>query len=287
MVLRPLLAAAVLAALVFGLGYWQSHREAAVRRLAAWEELQTDELLRKRLNQVVPSYVGNPTLVTFAEWLAQESGLEVELDPALADAFIQPQVDTVTLPARRMSVRAILNHALDNQRLTFAVDGGRLRITTPEAAESRSAMHLVVYPLYPPNLMTRDMTAAVWGELIMTSIAPQTWDEVGGPAHLTAVPGGLVVVQTREIHEEVQALLARLGSLDNPPTSWEPVHYPGSDPSLLEQNIVAALEMPFEFTFDTADLPLDEFSRRLADEYGIPIVLARRKLEEAADGLAE
>jgi hypothetical protein len=282
MVLRPLLAAAAIGLLVFGLGYWQSQREAAARRLAAWEERQADELLRNRLDRVVTSSGGNVTLAAFADWIAEKSGLDVDFDDAVVvEAAVFPNIDTITLPAGRMSLQAILKHALDCEGLTFDLHSGRLHITTPEAMESRSAMYLVVYPLPQPNLTTRDATAEIWGEVITTSIAPQTWDDVGGPAHLTAVPGGLVVYQTREIHQQIQALLDRLGSLDNPPTSWEPVYYPGSDPSPLEQEVLAALEQPFEFTFDTAGLPMDEFFRRLADEYEIPIVLDRRKLAEA------
>jgi hypothetical protein len=239
--------------MVAGVVYWQTQRQAAARRHAAWEERQADHRLLERLEQAVDSYGGELTLVDFADFLAQQSGLEVEIDrPALAAEGVRPEIDTVVLPRGRLALRSIVRLALGELQLAYDLRGGRLQITTPEAVETLSAMYLEVYPLPQPNLTPRDATAEDWSLLITTSIEPYNWDWVGGRGHLEAVPGGLVVLQTREAHEHIRALLARLGPLDNPPASWEPIYFPASEPGPAHQKIEATLDKPFAFTFDTA-----------------------------------
>lgn len=286
MLIRSLLIVAAVSALVAGVVYWQSRQQAAARRLAAWEERQNDLRLHLQLDKSIDAYGGELPLDELAKLVAVESGLEVELDrSALVDVGIDSRTVTVILPRGRISLRSLLRHALGGVDLTYDIRGRKLRITTPEAAESLSAMYVEVYPLPQPNLTPRDATPDDWSVLITTSIEATSWDWVGGTGHLEPVPGGLVVLQTREVHQQLRALLSRLGSLDNPPATWEQIYFPTSEPGPAHQKIAAALDQPFAFTFDTAGLPMDEFFTRLADEYEIPIVLDRRHLVEAGVSL--
>jgi hypothetical protein len=49
-------------------------------------------------------------------------------------------------------------------------------------------------------------------DVITTTVKPQTWDEVGGPGSISAVPvaQSLVISQTRELHDEILELLRAL-----------------------------------------------------------------------------
>jgi hypothetical protein len=55
-------------------------------------------------------------------------------------------------------------------------------------------------------------------ELITSTVQPQTWDVVGGPGSIApmAVRGEDVIVlsQTQDVHDEIEALLGRLRSFD-------------------------------------------------------------------------
>ena len=63
--------------------------------------------------------------------------------------------------------------------------------------------------------MDPDFTALT--ELITSSIAPDTWDQVGGPASVRIHPTtlSLVIRQTQKIHEEITDLLEQLRRLQD------------------------------------------------------------------------
>ncbi|HEX7379928.1 MAG TPA: hypothetical protein VF278_22585 [Pirellulales bacterium] len=54
-------------------------------------------------------------------------------------------------------------------------------------------------------------------ELITTTVAPTTWDDVGGPGSIQQFPGNLslVISQTQEVHEEIADLLEQLRRLQD------------------------------------------------------------------------
>jgi hypothetical protein len=77
-----------------------------------------------------------------------------------------------------------------------------------------------VYPVASLVLPTADASPSEADfdtliEVITTSIAPESWDEVGGPGSIDAFPLGLslVVTQTPEIHERITVLLNDLEGL--------------------------------------------------------------------------
>ena len=66
-------------------------------------------------------------------------------------------------------------------------------------------------------------------ELITSTIAPNSWDKVGGPASLAPFYGNLsiAVSQTEEVHAEVEELVDQLRKLrlDSSPNSAHPVRF--------------------------------------------------------------
>ena len=54
-------------------------------------------------------------------------------------------------------------------------------------------------------------------ELVTTTIAPDTWDEVGGPGSVSGFEGNLslVISQTQEVHEQIADLLEQLRRLQD------------------------------------------------------------------------
>jgi hypothetical protein len=112
-----------------------------------------------------------------------------------------------------MSVRSILNHVLHGLDLTWTIRDGALVITTPEEAESRLSTRVIdvvdlISPFPDAPMEHWDYDSLI--ELFTSIVAPQTWDSVGGPAPIEAYRGGLVLSQTHDVFQEIDALLRQL-----------------------------------------------------------------------------
>ncbi len=122
----------------------------------------------------------------------------------------------ITKQLNDLTLHSILKLILKDLELTFVVRNEVLSITTPEDAESR--LQTRVYPIL--DLVTRragakpdeahDYDSLI--DLIIAIIAPDSWDDVGGPGAIDCLPnaGALVVSQTRDVHEEIEGLLTAL-----------------------------------------------------------------------------
>jgi len=120
----------------------------------------------------------------------------------------------------------LLTHGLD---LTWGLYHGRLVITTPEGAEDelitkvydvRNLVDLVPAPYWSGGMGGgRTITVYQYNfdsliELITSTIEPDSWDEVGGAGAIrvcyTRRMRTLVVAQTYQAHQQIQALLSEL-----------------------------------------------------------------------------
>jgi hypothetical protein len=160
--------------------------------------------------------------------VADRTGLNVVLDrKALDEAGIG--VDArVTLRARGAPLSGVLELALRQLDLTWHVRHGVLLITTLDEQEL-SGLELRVYPV--EDLVRVPIECPVASsdggydfdmliDLLTTTVAPDRWDEVGGPGSVAPWPNrpALVVSQVREVHEELGRLFEALRAL--PRTSW-------------------------------------------------------------------
>jgi hypothetical protein len=112
-----------------------------------------------------------------------------------------------------------LLHELD---LTYIVGDGYLMITSKTEAENM--LHVRVYPVrdlvtrdskFRPSVLPGQPVQDDYGsliELITSTIAPTSWDEVGGPGSIkeNGNSASLTLGQTEDAHEETVALLAAL-----------------------------------------------------------------------------
>jgi hypothetical protein len=153
----------------------------------------------------------------FADWLSQEFGVPVVLAPKkLEEAGVN--VDSpITKRLESTPLEAILWHSLSELELTFTVRNHVILITTPEDAESELITR--VYPVRDLVAYSTDAEKSGYGEdydslieLITTTIAPQSWDEVGGPGAISefANASSLVISQSRDVHRAIEPLLVRL-----------------------------------------------------------------------------
>jgi hypothetical protein len=162
-----------------------------------------------------------PLSELIASW-TQKHAIEIQLDAkALADAGVGSDTP-ITRTLKGIRLRSALRLVLNDLDLTYLVGDGYLLITSKTEAENSLATK--VYPVQdlvtldglfraprePGEKAGSDFSSLI--ELITSTIAPTTWDEVGGPGAIQgfAHSGALAISQTEEAHEEVAELLAAL-----------------------------------------------------------------------------
>lgn len=104
-------------------------------------------------------------------------------------------------------------------------------------------------------------------ELITTTIAPTTWDEVGGPGAIQSYQNNLslVISQTQEVHEEIADLLTQLRRLQDLQVTIE-VRF-----ITLNDNFFERIGVNFDFAIPTyAQKPFQLFGRNLSDTPIVP-----------------
>jgi hypothetical protein len=283
MIVRPLLAAAALCAFVTGLGYWKSESDTAARRLTAWESRQADERLHALLDAPYDWHGAQMPLEEFAGRLSALTGIEVQIDDDITASGEGAGPRTpISLPHGSVPLHTAATSALGSHWLTYEIRGGRLLITTREAVESTGHLILETYALPQPSLTAGQTDEAEWAEVIQCTIGPIEWERVGGPNYIQSVPGGLVVMAPRDLHQQIRAFLRTLGDAENPPASWKPLPYPGAATGPVCSRIYAVLDQPF--SIDEENLPLREFAAVVARQGDIPVYLDDKKLAEAGVG---
>ena len=125
-------------------------------------------------------------------------------------------------------------------------------------------------------------------DVIQSTVAPNTWDEVGGEGSIRIVDawGVAVVSQTQAVHDEIGALLATIRRVrmqqDEDTSVSDEATRPGSvyrSADLKSRNqIDSALDSKTEMSF--LDAPLKEAVESLEQHHQIPIEIDIRALEE-------
>lgn len=156
------------------------------------------------------------------QYLSEIHRVQIQFDrTALDDAGINGDT-RVTGTLRGVTLRSLLKLLLGDLKLTYVLGDGYLLITTESEAENK--LHVRVYPVddlvtgeseFRSPLDPSGQTGADFKNLddVITSvIAPDTWQDVGGPGTLThhANTRTLAVSQTDVVHEQIAALLVNL-----------------------------------------------------------------------------
>ena len=142
-------------------------------------------------------------------------GLPIQIDSkGLEDASIALDAPVnYELPA--VSLRSALDMTLERLDLAWTIDDECLLVTTPDKASNQliTKVYLVQDLVAVPNSANPGATdyQSIM-QLITVTIAPTTWDEVGGPGSIqeSHTSGAIVASQTREVHEQISLLLVAL-----------------------------------------------------------------------------
>jgi hypothetical protein len=128
--------------------------------------------------------------------------IPVQIDAkALEDAGLDLDAP-ITRDIADVSLRSAIRLLFGDLDLTHVVVDDVLMVTTKDrAAENLS---VVLYPV-PWGY---DLTSLI--DVVQNTVAPETWNAVGGPGAIQRADRFLCVAQTEEIHDEVRRFLERL-----------------------------------------------------------------------------
>ncbi|MCA9210869.1 MAG: hypothetical protein KDA55_21065 [Planctomycetales bacterium] len=195
---------------------------------------RSDQQIRAALEQRVDFDLPESTLADLVSFL-RERGIPVSVNVrALEDYGIDTNA-RLDFSQQNLSLRTGLDLALRQVDLTWTIRSGVLILTTPDDAETNLITRLYdvhdLVDVVPQSAWNR--YSQVWElvdfnsliDVITTTIEPDTWDAVGGPASAAPYRNWrmrlLVVSQTWQNHEKIEKLLAeltRLGRRNTLPT---------------------------------------------------------------------
>ena len=215
--------------------------------------------------------LASPTELEFIEtpledaisYLSDYHEIPIRIDRKALEEIGVGQDSTVTERLRGISMGSALTLMLRELELTYLIENEVLSITTIEAAQTR--LTTKVYPV--TDLLTRsdrpdggdpaDFDTMI--ELITATVAPETWDEAGGPGSIRGVAlrnvQTLVVSQTYHGHRRIAALLDELRRVTGAePSPAGPAAVPAIEPAVRS----AAHEEEQPASVDPFDKPDDE-----------------------------
>ncbi len=225
-----------------------------------------------RLAELVSVDVENASLRAVLDALAKANGFEFLVDTQSLAALSLTGDETVTAYLPNMSLATVLNHLprQANRNLTIRVEGETWKLAARSGAKMKTVdIQTRLYLLTDHFATPHPIDYASLGQLITSLIAPDTWQEVGGYGILEAVPNALLISQTSDVHDQIRALLSRLGNLDQ--LGFAPIFL--DDSAAPSEHIKNALDQQVSVDFWQASLR--DIVRWVSAEYDVPIAIDR------------
>jgi len=181
-----------------------------------------------RREQQIERALETPTSLAFketpledvAQIIHRQHRVPIHLDRRALDDVGLGTDTPITFMGRGLSLRSAFRLMLRELELTYRVDGDGVLITTPEEAESE--LTTVIYPV-SDLVRFRDSEDNTWADFdtlidtITSTVAPQSWDCVGGPGSIEGMPyqdtDVIILSQTQDVHRHIASLLGKLRSV--------------------------------------------------------------------------
>lgn len=202
---------------------WHRLTPAELAPIRADDDPETRRTI-ERMSRRISANVKDMPLSQFADKIASETAMQIIFDHRALEEASVTEEQPITLNVDQVPLRQALSLALEPLDLKIEVMGKIALLTTQEKAKTLS--FTVVYPVfdlvvYPRNIekrVDRKITTGVAADFdtLMTTlqetIAPDSWEEAGGPGRITPFPAScaLVISTTREVHEQVEQTLTAL-----------------------------------------------------------------------------
>ncbi len=145
-------------------------------------------------------------LVEVLNSLAKEQGFQLSIDLNELDKLGIDHEVPVTEYKEDISLRLGMKLILKPWDLAYYIEDGLVVVTSSEDAEQ--SMRTLHYPIR--DLLNRDQPAASVVrvlQLVTTTVAPDSWENVGGQGTISEYQGVLVVRQTDSIHDQLAQVI--------------------------------------------------------------------------------
>lgn len=143
------------------------------------------------------------------ELIAERSDFSFTFDETALDELGLDLSEPITKSVKGIALRTAMELILRPIELTYVIRDGVVVITTEEKAQQ-----LLITKHYPVrDLLHADFPAKSMDQLIRvvtTTIAPESWEETGGPATICSYQGILIARQTDRAHDELAQLIEEL-----------------------------------------------------------------------------
>ncbi len=218
------------------------------------------------------------SLEEVAEDIGKRHRVTVQLDRKALDDAALPSNTPITCSLQGVPLKTALRVVLGPLGLTYDVANEVLLITTAEVADSK--LDARTYPVRdlisePDGAGGTIVDADSLMEAIKSTVAPTSWDDVGGPGSLDVYKGTLVVSQSWHGHELVAEWLSNLRKAHRNKNSRAVIGVPPAQQKLRE-----ALRKPVQLKFEQT--PLNQALANLAKRHKLPIHLDTKALDDAA-----
>ncbi len=249
--------------------------------------------IRDALSKPITFEFNDASLSDVVQFLRESYKIPVIIDNRALDDVGLGADTPVTISIKGISLRSALRLMLREMDLTYVVRDEVLKITTPEEAENELDTRLyavsdLAYDGKPPVLVTGPTSQfEMLFEVIGSVVAPDTWDSVGGAGNMEPYdPWGTVVIsQTDEVHDQIEALLA---TIRRGRSAGVGEGAAVALPVLRDADLKARARFDQALTVDTTldfhDAPLSAVIDFIADQYRIPIIIDRRALDDVGLG---
>jgi hypothetical protein len=181
----------------------------AVSHEGWWRQTPDTDAVRKALEQKLTCEFRESPLLDVVQFLCEKTHVPMFLDRRSADQAGVAADTPLTATHKDVALQDALTMALKNVGLTYTVTDDALLLTTPEFESN-----LVTWAIYPVgDLVTAGRSADELVPMLTTTVAPESWVEVGGPGMVRGIRGiaqALVISQSCHVHRQIAALLAQL-----------------------------------------------------------------------------
>ncbi len=161
-----------------------------------------------RLSERVPRIeLADTPLVTAVDLLSRVSTIPVTYDLDALEMLGVGLYGPVSASVANASVGEVFGAVLGSKGLTFVAENGQLLVTCPDKmrTELRSVRYTVADLIGPGQA-----SIARLAELVRHLIAPESWQQAGGPGTIEAAGDALTVLQTDRIHYRVLKFCEKL-----------------------------------------------------------------------------
>lgn len=264
-----------------------------VRPVYSANASEFQETVRKKFAQPCELKLEQVTLADAINAIEKAANVPIEINQGALDDLGISEDAEVTWTTSGTSLGYAFTKILQSIQLTYVFEHEYVLITSPTKAERK--LETRIYPvqdlLTSPRFVSSSRKRApdfdTLINVIIATVHPDSWDNVGGNGTIQAVHWNLVISQTNDVHEKVLALLTAMRQ--RKPLGFEDPARNGkiaiavavertiADDSFF-QRATRALENDAEF--QSSGMSIGDFAAFVSKTTNLPVVIDGNALDE-------